>query len=243
MQVRQLAVGQALAMHAHPSAVDVVVREAAARGAATIGVTGGVAAGKSTLGGAVAARLGAAVLATDGFLHPNAELAGRDLTHRKGFPESFDAIALRDALDQWRAAGSTTVPQYSHLRYDVIPPPVTIAGDRLVVEGLHLGHPALGVRDRLDLLVHVDAPDDLLATWFLDRFRQLRAAAAAEPEAFLYPLRDVADEVVEGMAMEVWRSVNVVVLDEEVRPWMHAADLVLTLDADHLVVEVQRPSG
>jgi type I pantothenate kinase len=220
----------------------VVVDEVERTGARLVGITGGVAAGKSTLAAAVAATLGAPVLATDGFLHPNAILAERDLTHRKGFPESFDAAALAAALDRWCAEGEVEVPVYSHLFYDVVPPPVRLAGERLVVEGLHLGHPGLGVRDRFDLLVHVDADEADLARWFLDRFRELRADAATVPGALLHPFKDLPADTVEGMAMDVWRAVNVAVLVEEVRPWEGAADLVVRLGPGHEVLEVVRRS-
>ena len=128
------------------------------------------------------------------------------------------------------------MPVYSHLLYDVVPPAVEVAGERLVVEGLHLGHPVIGVRDRIDLLVHIDADDGLLATWFLERFRELRLAAADDPTAFLHPIRDLPAETAESMAMGVWEAVNLVVLEEEVRPWAKVADLVLTLGPSHEVV-------
>jgi type I pantothenate kinase len=221
-------------------AAGVVVDEVQSTGARLVGITGGVAAGKSTLAVLVAAALDAPVLATDGFLHPNAVLADRDLTQRKGFPESFDADALAASLDRWRAEGEVEVPVYSHLLYDVVPPPVRLAGERLVVEGLHLGHPALGVRQRFDLLVHIDADEADLARWFLERFRQLRADAADVPGAFLHPFKDLPADTVEAMAMDVWRAVNVAVLEEEVRPWEGAADLVLRLGPDHEVLDVVR---
>lgn len=208
-------------------------------GARLVGITGGVAAGKSTLAAAVAGLLGAAVLATDGFLFPNEVLAQRELTHRKGFPESFDADALAAALDAWRRDGRAAVPTYSHLLYDVAGE-ATVSGDRLVVEGLHLAHPVLGVRDRFDLLVHVDAEDDLLATWYLERFQQLRADAAEEPTAFLFPYREIPPEAMDAMAMQVWHDLNLVVLHEEVRPQAALADVVLRLGPDHEVLEVER---
>jgi type I pantothenate kinase len=221
-------------------AADIVAGAARDAGARLIGITGGIAAGKSTLAAAVADALGTAVVATDGFLHPNEVLAERELTHRKGFPESFDAAALRRALDEWRDRGEIEVPVYSHLAYDVVPPPVRVSGDRIVVEGLHLGHPGLGVRDRFDLLAHIDAADADLADWYLDRFRELRAAAADEPTAFLHPFRDMPAETIEAMAMDVWRALNLVVLEEEVRPWAKEADLVLHLGSDHSVVDLIR---
>lgn len=219
-----------------------VVDAATAAGARLVGITGGVAVGKSTLALAVADRLGAPVVATDGFLLDNAALAERGLAHRKGFPESFDAGALGGFVDRWRASGEAEAPVYSHLAYDVVGT-VAVAGERLVLEGLHLGHPALGVRDRLDLLVHLEAADDDAARWYLDRFRELRAAAVEDPGAFLHRFREVPGEAMDAMAMDVWRSVNLAVLEEAVRPWADVADLVLELGPDHELVAVRRPTS
>jgi len=230
----------ARAMSAAAGADAAAIVEAAARevGARIVGVTGGVAAGKSTLARAVAARLGAPVLATDGFLFTNEVLAERGIAHRKGFPESFDAAALAAALDAWRADGRVEVPTYSHLLYDIAGEAV-VEGEPLVVEGLHLAHPALGLRARIDLLVHVDADDELLARWYLERFGQLRAEAAEDPGAFLHPYRDVPAEAMDAMAMQVWHDVNLVVLHDEVRPHAHRADLVVRLGPDHEVLAVE----
>jgi type I pantothenate kinase len=224
------------------SAAEAVVALVGELGARLVGVTGGVAAGKSTLAAAVAGALGpdVEVLATDGFLFPNEVLAERGIAHRKGFPESFDAAALAAALDRWRAEGRVEVPTYSHLHYDVVGQ-ADVGGESLVVEGLHLAHPALGVRARFDLLVHVDADDDLLAEWYLERFRELRAAAADDPTAFLHPYRDVPAEAIEAMAVQVWQDVNLVVLHEEVRPHARLADLVVRLGPDHEVIDVFVP--
>jgi type I pantothenate kinase len=223
-------------------AAAVVAEEVERRGSALVGITGGVAVGKSTLAAAVAEAIGAEVVATDGFLHPNATLAALDLSHRKGFPESFDAAVMQAFLDGWRASGTGEVPVYSHLAYDVVGA-TSVAAERLVLEGLHLGHPDLGIRDRLDLLVHLEVADDDAARWYLGRFQALRALAAADPGAFLHQFRDVPAEVLDGMAMDVWRDVNLVVLEEAVRPWSDAADLVLVLGPDHEVEHVLRPRG
>ena len=66
-----------------------------------IGVAGSVAVGKSTTARVLQALLArwehhprVDLVTTDGFLYPNAELARRNLMHRKGFPESYDRRAL-----------------------------------------------------------------------------------------------------------------------------------------------------
>ena len=209
-----------------------------------IGVTGGVAAGKSTLAEAVAEALDglgvspAIVVATDGFLLPNVELDRLGLSHRKGFPETFDNVSLAAFLVAAAAgAPGTTSPVYSHLLYDVLPDERTEVDGAaaVVVEGLHLGHPLLRAREHLDLLVHLDAADDDLEAWFLQRFRTLLGAAADEPGAFLHGVTGRPSEEVEGLALAVWRSVNVTNLVEEVRPAAGAADLELHLGPDHRV--------
>src|SRR3954447_19467626 len=66
-----------------------------------IGLAGSVAVGKSTTARVLQQMLAhwpahpeVALVTTDGFLHPNAELERRGLMHRKGFPESYNRKAL-----------------------------------------------------------------------------------------------------------------------------------------------------
>src|SRR5579871_798177 len=83
-------------------------RSAASRAANrpyVIGVAGSVAAGKSTFAHALREVISAwpeqpkvESVATDGFLFPNRILAEREITMRKGFPESYDVAALRQAI-------------------------------------------------------------------------------------------------------------------------------------------------
>ena len=75
-----------------------------------VGLTGSVAAGKSTLAAALAEALrpqSVETASTDGFLLPNATLAERDLLLRKGFPESYDHAALEGALAALRRGAAT----------------------------------------------------------------------------------------------------------------------------------------
>jgi type I pantothenate kinase len=92
-----------------PDGIALVAELVAERRARLVAVTGGVAAGKSTFAAALAAALpvSAAVVASDGFLHPNAELAARGLSERKGFPESYDTGALAAFVDAVRAGDPT----------------------------------------------------------------------------------------------------------------------------------------
>lgn len=208
------------------------------RDARMVAVTGGVAAGKSTFAASLATALdrSAAVVSTDGFLHSGHE--------RKGFPESYDAAALRAFLDAAHAGDPTaSAPVYSHLTYDVVPGERVLVGDAavVIVEGLHLASPVLGVRDRFDLVVHLDADDADLEQWYLERFRTLRAAAASDPTAMLHPHLAMGGDALDAMALEVWHAVNLAVLHDHARPMASYADVVLWLGPDHSVTRVHWP--
>ena len=94
-----------------------------------IGIAGSVAVGKSTTARLLRELLAAwpehprvALVTTDGFLLPNAELERRGLMHRKGFPESYDRRALlRFVMDVKSGKEEVTAPVYSHLVYDIVP--------------------------------------------------------------------------------------------------------------------------
>ena len=90
-------VASRVARRAHDAARPIVV-----------GIAGAVSAGKSTFAAALGVRIGAhdlrvEVMSTDGFLFPNAELVERGLLAHKGFPESYDVIALRRLVAEARA--------------------------------------------------------------------------------------------------------------------------------------------
>ena len=212
--------------------VDKIVTAARARDARVVGVTGGIAAGKSTLAAAVGDALGWPSVSTDGFIRP-------DAGSRKGFADSYDAAAVAAFLDGIRDEGKARAPRYSHLHYDVVGYDDLVA-DSVVIDGLHLAHPALGLRERIDYLVHLDATTEVLSRWYLARFQELRTLAKDDPTAMLHPYRDLEPDVLDGMAMQVWRDLNAVVVDTEVRPAEALADLVVRLGPDHQVVDVIR---
>ena len=94
-----------------------------------IGLAGSVAVGKSTTARVLQQMLAhwpehpnVALVTTDGFLYPNAELERRGILHRKGFPESYDRKALlRFVIDIKSGRDEVEAPTYSHLVYDVVP--------------------------------------------------------------------------------------------------------------------------
>ncbi len=209
------------------------------------GISGGVASGKSTaakvLGDHLAAEgLTARILPTDSFLLPNAELAERGLLMRKGFPESFDADEIGACL-QRIAEGDLPVgvPVYSHVTYDRVPGDrrVLEPADVFVVEGVNaLLDPAAG---RMDMSVYLDAPEEVMVTWFVDRF--LRMCEEAEGrESFYGIFSEMTSEQRRAAAETTWRAINGVNLAEHILPSRKNATFVLEKEPDHSVRSLVR---
>jgi type I pantothenate kinase len=210
-----------------------------------VGITGSVASGKSTLALALAPLMAAGaarveLVATDGFLFPNAALAERGLELRKGFPETYDLAALAAALQGVRT-GPVTIPGYSHSTYDVDPAAARTLSppDILLVEGLALGldRPSTpGLASLVDCLVFIDAAEADLETWFVTRFMALWEAAAEDPSSFYTRFRD--RDRAEALAHMVWTGINLPNLRQHIAPVRGHADLVVVKAADHAVSRI-----
>jgi type I pantothenate kinase len=219
------------------------------RGCFIIGVTGAVACGKSTLSNTLREQLLAwperpsvEVAATDGFLHPNTVLDALGLTARKGFPESYDTLALRRALSGVRV-GPADFPGYSHITYDV-DPALSRRIDRpdiLIVEGLSLdldrGAGEAGAR-LLDTLIYLDAAEADIAQWFVARFLGLWEAAEHDPASFYARFRGLDREQATTLARTVWEKVNLPNLREHIAAAREVADIVVRKRLDHRIEAV-----
>lgn len=211
-----------------------------AAGVSVVAIAGAVAVGKSTLAAALADGLEArgrtvAVLATDGFLWPNAVLEARDLLARKGFPETYDLDRLQRLVDAARAGEpSLEVPVYSHERYDVLDEPVSIERpDVLVVEGV------IGLQRRFgDLGVYLDAAAEDVERWYVARFQDLVVAAKDDPTSFYRGWADLDPDAVAELARGVWSMVNLPNLVEHIEPTRERADVVVRKGPDHAIREV-----
>ncbi|HUQ40141.1 MAG TPA: type I pantothenate kinase [Acidimicrobiales bacterium] len=214
-----------------------------------IGIAGSVAVGKSTTARVLQALLSrqpdgprVELVATDGFLMSNAALDERGLLNRKGFPESYDLPALlRFLADLKGGAAEVSAPVYSHHVYDLV------AGERQVLrqpdivllEGLNVLQPQGLVSDYFDFSVYVDAHESHIEQWYVERFFALRAGARNDPSAFFHRFAEMPDDELVETACNVWRTINVVNLRENILPTRDRAHLVLVKGADHAVERVQ----
>src|SRR5207247_1735052 len=156
--------------------------------------------------GALAQRAKVDLVTTDGFLYPNAVLERERLMERKGFPESYDLPALLRFLTDIKAGRRPArAPVYSHLVYDVVPNQWAEIDrpDILIVEGLNVlqtGRPPKDgsaipyVSDFFDFSVYLDADEDVLRTWYVDRFLTLRGTAFSDPKSYFHRYARLTDE-------------------------------------------------
>lgn len=216
-----------------------------------IGVAGSVAVGKSTTARLLQVLLQrwsshprVDLVTTDGFLHPGAELTCRGLMSRKGFPESYDQRALLRFVTEVKSGKhEVKAPVYSHTAYDRVPGEfITVRQpDILIVEGLNVLQtgPTLMVSDLFDFSVYVDARTEDIEKWYIDRFLQLRHTAFRRPGAHFSHYADMADEESISVARELWQSINLPNLVENILPTRVRASLVLKKGSDHLVERVR----
>lgn len=207
----------------------------------TVGVAGAVAVGKSTASTRLAAALRAAgasaeIVTTDGFLHPNKVLAARGIVERKGFPESYDEERLAAVLAAARAGLPTlSIPVYSHARYDVLDEPRSIdLPDVLVVEGVNALQPAFAH----DLALYVDAEEEHVVQWYVDRFLTLAEAGRSDPTSFYARYAGLGDEQVVEVAHLVWHHINGPNLRNHILATRSRADVVIRKGPDHTIEDV-----
>jgi len=222
-----------------------------------IGVAGSVAVGKSTTARVLQALLArwpnvpkVDLVTTDGFLFPNAMLERESLMERKGFPESYDLPALLRFLSDIKAGRRPVrAPVYSHLVYDVMPNH-WIEIDRpeiLIVEGLNVlqtgrlprdGKAIPFVSDFFDFSVYLDADEDVLMQWYVERFLALRETAFRDPKSYFHRYSKLSDAEASATATSIWTRINLVNLNENILPTRQRADLILKKQKTHTVQEV-----
>ena len=217
-----------------------------------IGIAGSVAVGKSTFARILQALLArwpdhprVDLITTDGFLFPNAVLDDRGIMNRKGFPESYDTKALLSFLrDVKSGASEVTAPVYSHVVYDIVDDErITVnQPDILILEGLNVlqvgSESNEFVSDYFDFSIYIDAAEEDIEKWYIDRFQALRETVFRNPDSFFQHYAHLTDDEAVEMARTIWREINGKNLVENIEPTKSRASLLVKKGADHRVTKV-----
>jgi type I pantothenate kinase len=222
-----------------------------------IGIAGSVAVGKSTTARILKALLGrwpntpkVDLMATDGFLLPNAVLKREGLMERKGFPDSYDLPALLAFLNAIKSGQHhVAAPVYSHLTYDIVPGETVVVDrpDILIVEGLNVlqtsrlprdGRAVPFVSDFFDFAIYIDADDEVIRRWYVERFLRLRETAFQDPASYFHRYAAIPEGEAVAVAEQLWGRINLLNLRDNILPTRPRANLILKKVESHRVEEV-----
>ena len=222
-----------------------------------IGIAGSVAVGKSTTARILKELMArwpsspkVDLVTTDGFLLPNKVLLENNLMEKKGFPESYNVSEVLNFLSRIKAGeASVEAPLYSHFNYDVMPGQFQIVDrpDILIFEGINVlqsrdlpeeGDAVPFVSDFFDFSIYIDAEEDIIEKWYVDRFMRLRETAFLDPGSFFHRYSQIDEEDALEIAQGLWNRTNLANLRENILPTRPRADLILKKGIDHSVEQV-----
>ena len=154
-----------------------------APGRLVVGLVGAPGSGKSTIAeqlktGLKAAGVFAGLVAMDGFHLSNAVLDDLGRRNRKGAPDTFDVEGYLATLDRVRADGAPQVfaPAYRRDLHESVAAGSIVSGTGVVVaEGNYLALETRGwgaARERIDLLIHIDVPEEVLVLRLINRHEE-----------------------------------------------------------------------
>jgi type I pantothenate kinase len=86
--------------------------------------------------------------------------------------------------------------------------------------------------------VFIDADEETLHKWYVDRFLTLRQTAFRDPKSYFHRYSNLNDKEATETAAGIWERINLVNLRENILPTRRRAHLILKKEANHLVQEV-----
>jgi type I pantothenate kinase len=112
------------------------------------------------------------------------------------------------------------------------------APDVVVLEGVNVlqrGSAPVHVSDFVDFALYLDAEEDDVRRWYLERFLALRNGAFQDPESYFHRYAQLSDEEAIAVARNIWERTNRPNLRHNIQPTRPRADLILEKGRDHFV--------
>ena len=84
-----------------------------------------------------------------------------------------------------------------------------------------------------------DVDEPVLREWYVERFLTLRNTAFRDPRSYFNRYAKLSDEEATARALELWTTINLVNLEENILPTRPRATLILKKGGDHVIEDVQ----
>jgi len=95
------------------------------------------------------------------------------------------------------------------------------------------------VSDFFDFSIYIDAAEELVESWYVERFLRLRQTAFRDPASYFHRYATLSEEEAVATGLSIWRTINLVNLRENILPTRQRADLILRKGAGHAVETVE----
>lgn len=165
--------------------------------------------------------------------------------NRKGFPESYNMGLLSEFLSNIVSGKNKVLyPIYSQELSDIVPGKFgnILHPDILIIEGINtLQLPPNGnvvTSDFFDFSIYIDADENQIKRWFIERFRYLLKINKNHPNNFYYPWANGSLNKAIQMADSVWQTVNVVNLRKYIDPTKKRANIILHKISGHRIDQI-----
>ena len=94
------------------------------------------------------------------------------------------------------------------------------------------------VSDFFDFSVYIDADEDILREWYVERFLALRDTAFLDPRSYFNRYSKLSDKEATEKALSLWNTINLANLHENILPTRPRATLILKKGGDHVIETV-----
>src|SRR5690606_12826986 len=120
--------------------------------------------------------------------------------------------------------------------------------DIVIVEGVNVlqtphrhgrSDATLVVSDFFDFSIYVDAAEEDLERWYIDRLLLLRETSLTDPRSYFNFLTQYTEDATRDFAKSIWSTINLVNLRENIEPTRGRAHLILEKGGDHSVRRVR----
>ncbi|MNL70003.1 Pantothenate kinase [compost metagenome] len=94
------------------------------------------------------------------------------------------------------------------------------------------------VSDFFDFSIYIDADENLIHRWYVERFMRLRETAFRDPSSYFNRYASISESEALARAEDLWANINLKNLRENILPTRPRADLILQKGENHLIEKV-----